>query len=117
VRAAVGDAVLDEGPETVCVAVGLVMRYVLWDLEVETALQVDGIVALHVPKFVAVDFADVVVVLLAIDVVLEINELLATEEVVGAAELLDMAAGWMYDWPEAPDGFLDPLGEDVASLQ
>jgi hypothetical protein len=74
-----------------------------------TALQVDGIVALHVPKFVAVDFADVVVILLAIDVVLEINELLATEEVVGAAELLDMAAGWMYDWPEAPDGFLDPL--------
>jgi hypothetical protein len=39
VRAAVGDAVLDEGPKTVCVAVGLVMRYVLWDLEVETCLK------------------------------------------------------------------------------
>jgi hypothetical protein len=38
VRAAVGDAVL----EGVCVEVGLVMRYVLWDLEVEACLTKEG---------------------------------------------------------------------------
>ena len=63
-----------------------------------TALQVDGIEALQVPKFVAVDLVEIVLELLNGDEVAlgveESEELLATEDDEDMAGLLDMLARW-----------------------
>lgn len=81
---------------------------------IRTALQLDGTEALHVPKSVAVDFAEVVLVLLRTDVVdtvwevWEIIELLAAGDVLEVVELLDMAAGWIGGELETDSRFVRP---------
>ena len=63
-----------------------------------TALQANGIEALQVPKFVAVDLVEIVLELLSGDKVAlgvgESEELLAMEDAEDIAELLDMIARW-----------------------
>jgi hypothetical protein len=59
---------------------------VLWENffvrgSVRTALQVDGAEVLQVPKLVAVDFTEVVLVLLMTEVAETVSELLGMEEV------------------------------------